>query len=865
MSQFAVYRVKDQTKAPWQLSYFEVLEQKIPIREQDYQQIYLKHAKEWKNAMEIWKHLQDTVKISDVLTINQNGEVSAYYMDTDGPHKISGFFNLVSDGAAIAADTKDYQIEGYEGSWMVTDFLIMDGKQFYLMEHQKFHDQANKVILDSYGKLVTETGKAGFDALVFAPDKTVLQSLREIITFDKNKVVPPEYARVLDANIKFHFLEETGTTLHTIDDSDFNIIISNTQKIIVKKKRKDPKPVDVLFDNGSLLSSLYGDMADNSDEAWDDASLMYNQRFKKLCRLPQLGVYVDEAHHLFGADLEKQIRAKKNDRTSLRATINMLAERTSIVACYNYTGTPYVNKQLLPEVVYAYGLKESIWHGYLKDADPIAFENVKSTEFLKIAVTTFWERYGGKLYEGLNPKLAIYASGVEEAVNEVRPALEKILADLGIPTSSILLNVGDTKYTKNDDIKNFNDLDVKGSQGNEKQFIILVDKGKEGWNCRSLFGVAMFRSPKSKIFVLQATMRCLRNITDDRLTATVFLSKENYDTLDDELHKNFNMEIKDMKSNTEKPKSIYKVRVLPPPRTIVLKKIWHEYSLEEKSYTEPVDFKLSDIDYSKYESIMYEKDSIARDSSLKQKNIDYIQEQMKFSEFSLVGEVARYLNISCVLINKIIKESVDGVGSILEAVNKYNEILDDVIIPGIFHTLFEVKTELRTEDKELVLLREPKDAGYYEFSAKDELVVNNQYKAFTPEQIAKSFHADTYCFDSAPEKECFMQYITNNKVKEVYFTGMFTANQGDLSVQYYDPESGRVRHYYPDFLARLDDGSYQLIEVKGDNKIDDTIVKAKAEATQEMAVASGIEYKMYAGSEIMKTHILSYLDKTNQN
>lgn len=165
MSQFVVYRVKDQTKAPWQLSYFEVLEQKNPIREQDYQQIYLKHAKEWKNAMEIWKHLQDTVKISDVLTINQNGEVSAYYMDADGPHKISGFFNLVSDGRVIATDTKDYQIEGYEGSWMVTDFLIMDGKQFYLMEHQKFHDQANKVILDSYGKLVTETGKAGFDEI----------------------------------------------------------------------------------------------------------------------------------------------------------------------------------------------------------------------------------------------------------------------------------------------------------------------------------------------------------------------------------------------------------------------------------------------------------------------------------------------------------------------------------------------------------------------------------------------------------------------------------------------------------------------------------------------------------------------------
>jgi len=701
------------------------------------------------------------------------------------------------------------------------------------------------------------------NALVFAPDKTVLQSLREIITFDKNKVVPPEYARVLDANIKFHFLEETGTTLHTIDDSDFNVVISNTQKIIVKKKRTEAKPSEILFGQGSLLSSIYGDDNSELDDAWDDASLIDNQRFKKLCRLPQLGVYVDEAHHLFGADLEKQIRAQKNDKTSLRATINMLAERTSIVACYNYTGTPYVNHQILPEVVYAYGLKESIWNGYLKDADPIAFENVKNTEFLRMAVSTFWERYGNKTYEGLNPKLAIYASGVEEAANEVRPALEKILSDLGIPISAILLNVGDKKYTKDEDIHNFNNLDVPGSQGNDKQFIILVEKGKEGWNCRSLFGVAMFRNPKSKIFVLQATMRCLRNITDERLTATVFLSKENYDTLDDELHKNFNMEIKDIKSSDGKKKTMHKVHVMPPPRTIVLKKVWHEYSLEAKVYSTPIDFKISDIDFSKYQSVMYERDSIARDTSLKEKNIDFIKEQKRFSEFSLTGEVARYLNISCVLAAKILREAIDGIDKILEAVNKYNEILDDVIVPTIFNALFEVKAELKTEDKELVLLREPKDAGYYEFSANNDLVITNHYGAFTPEQVAKSFHADTYCFDSLPEKECFMQYITNDKIKEVYFTGMFTSNQGDLSVQYYDPESGRVRHYYPDFLAKLEDGSYQLIEVKGDNKIDDAVVKAKAVAAQEMAVASGVEYKMYAGSDVMKTHILGYLDGSN--
>ena len=694
------------------------------------------------------------------------------------------------------------------------------------------------------------------NALVFAPDKTVLQSLREIMIFDKTKVVPPEYARVLDSNIKFHFLDESGTVLHTIDDSDFNIIISNTQKIIIKKKRKEATQGEVLFgSNSSLLSAVYGG-DDSEDDAWDDSTLMDNQRFKKLCRLPQLGVYVDEAHHLFGADLEKQIRSSGANKTSLRDTINLLAANTSIVACYNYTGTPYVKNQLLPEVVYAYGLRESIWNGYLKDADPIGFENVKSDEFLNATVTKFWQKYGGRIYDNLNPKLAIYAANVEEAVNEVVPALEEILTRLEIPTTSILLNVGDSKYTKDEDIRNFNNLDVPGSEGNEKQFVVLVEKGKEGWNCRSLFGVALYRSPKSKIFVLQATMRCLRAITDERLTATVFLSKENYDTLDDELHKNFNMEISDIKNTSTDDRHKYQVRVLPPPRSIRLKRVWHEYTVSSKEYSTPVDFGLAGADLSKYSSVMYERDSIANDTSTKQSNADEYQVKMQYSAFSLAGEVARYLNISSILAAKILREAQDGMDVILADVNQYNAVLDDIIIPTIFHALFDVTAIQKTEDRDVVLLREPKDAAYYEFSAKDDLVITNKYPGFTPDEVLKSFHADTYCFDSLPEKECFFQYIKSAKVQEVYFTGMFTSNQGDLSVYYYDPESGRIRQYYPDFLAKMKDGTYQLIEVKGDNKIDDVVVQAKKEAALEMAAASGIKYEMYAGSTIMKTHIL---------
>lgn len=694
------------------------------------------------------------------------------------------------------------------------------------------------------------------NALVFAPDKTVLESLREIMTFDKTLVVPPEYARVLDSNIKFHFLEETGITLHTIDDSDFNIVISNNQKIIVKKKRKADTPTDVLFGSGSLLADIYGNDDDDDADVWDDASLMDNQRFKKLCRLPQLGVYVDEAHHLFGANLEKELRSGGANKTSLRNTINMLAASTSIVACYNYTGTPYVNKQVLPEVVYAYGLNESIAHGYLKDADPIGFENVKNEEFLRTSIMKFWERYGDKTYEGLLPKLAIFAANVKEATDVVRPAVEKVLSELGIPLSSILVNTGDPSVTKDEDIKNFNNLDVIGTEGSKKQFIILVEKGREGWNCRSLLGIALFRSPSSKVFVLQATMRCLRQLTKQQLKATIFLSKENYDTLDDELRKNYNMELSDFGKSPNTNKKTYKVRVLPPPRSIKMKRLWHEYSLVKKEYSEPIDFKLEDLDESKYEAKMYEKGSLRLDLSEKETNIDALKEQERFSEFSLTAEISRYMNIPCLTVAKILRESIDGSQSIVEAVNRHNEILEDVIIPEIFHTLYEVKSTQKSEDVDMVLLREPKDAGYYEFSGTEELVITKGHNNFTQQEVDKSFHADTYCFDSKPERECFLQYISSNKVKEIYFTGMFTANQGDLSVQYYDPESKRLRKYYPDFLARMEDGSYQLIEVKGDNKIDDEVVLAKKAAAEEMAVASGVKYIMYAGSELMKTNVL---------
>lgn len=88
-------------------------------------------------------------------------------------------------------------------------------------------------------------------------------------------------------------------------------------------------------------------------------------------------------------------------------------------------------------------------------------------------------------------------------------------------------------------------------------------------------------------------------------------------------------------------------------------------------------------------------------------------------------------------------------------------------------------------------------------------------------------------------------------VKKVYFTGMLTHGQTDFYIQYIDPDSNNVRNYYPDFLVEKNNGDYVIVEVKGDNKIEDPVVLAKERAAREIATASKMEYKIIKSSEVM--------------
>lgn len=707
------------------------------------------------------------------------------------------------------------------------------------------------------------------NALVFAPDKTVLQSLKEIESFDLAQVVPPEYVNFLSTHLRFHYLEEAGTSLSTLDRSRFNIVVSNTQKIILKRQRKEKTPIDQLFGataNTVAANGVYAEASDlyDWDQPEEEAELTTNQRFEKLCRLEQLGIFVDEAHHAFGKALAKDmgLGAKATD-TSLRTTIDILAASlnkagTRVVACYNFTGTPYVGKEVLPEVVYAYGLKEAIDKGFLKKVDLRSYKNTRNEEFVEIAIDRFLEETADLRPEGMLPKLAFFAATIDELTGDLRPAVERALAKHGIPASRILVNVGDEKLTTNDDIREFNRLDTPDS---EKQFILLVNKGREGWNCRSLFGVGLFRAPKSKVFVLQATMRCLRAVGEAQHTGHVFLSDDNLEILNDELQQNFRISADDLQ-NVASDKERVQIRVVEPPVKIKLVRVRKQYTVREKTLATGTSLELDRSDteawaelVERYRLIETQQEGLTTADAAKaasSRSFDLTQRREKriFSRLTLVAEIARYLNLSPSDIEDLLDTTKEGTEELVEIVNEFNEILYDEIIPRLFKLLFDLDETQKTEEHEVELIKLP-PSGYYEVTAaKDKIVRSTDAKEA---EIGKSFHLDTYCFDSNPERTLFWDLLREQRVKKIYFTGMLTHGQSDFFIQYIDPDSRTVRSYYPDFVFVREepDGTekYVIVEVKGDHQIDDAVVQAKKDFAQQIAVASGMEYRIIKSSD----------------
>jgi len=73
------------------------------------------------------------------------------------------------------------------------------------------------------------------NALVFAPGKTILESLRQLAEVPFDRILPPRLYKPFAASVKLTFTRDGEKDLPVIRGSIFNIVVTNTEKIRIQR------------------------------------------------------------------------------------------------------------------------------------------------------------------------------------------------------------------------------------------------------------------------------------------------------------------------------------------------------------------------------------------------------------------------------------------------------------------------------------------------------------------------------------------------------------------------------------------------------------------------------------------------------
>lgn len=628
------------------------------------------------------------------------------------------------------------------------------------------------------------------NALVFAPDTTIIESLKEIKTFDYTRVIPKEYQNVL-LNVKYHYLESPETPLTPI--GNYNIIVSNSQKIILKTRRTPD----------SATKRLFGDIKELEKRETE------NKRLAALRGLSDLVVFVDEAHHSYGKTLEGMLK-------KTRQTIDYLHGNTPLIGVINLTGTPYVNNKMIADVVYHFGLKQGIEKGILKQVRFFEYSQVKSSKFIQDVVSKFWDEYNEKRIEGRLPKIAFYAANIDDLQKELRPRLEKVLAKQNISLDKVLEYHTEAEESK-EEFLNCDTIDSK------KQFILLVGKGTEGWNCRSLVACALYRKPKSAIFVLQSSTRCLRSIGDNSTLGSIFLSEENYRILDKELKNNFATNIEEL--SAQEIKTYEHTLKIEKKRKLKVTKLLKEIIAVQNQDLNNIRINLSNFKPDEYKSLLGEGGIFLSEQGQagyrQARTTRELKESGDLTFYEIVENINRFTHLPCLVIEGILKKNGLSREDIVKKANE-NIALLPFIIKSILANAYKYQEKTQSVEEEIELTK------MYPFKisveqGKNILVVSKEQMEEAHGKSRIGFHINPYNFDSTDEKDLF-KYLRdvldeNEAIVDVYFTGGATdPTHNDFYFEYYSPDNKRMARYFPDFLVETTKGRFLVVEVKSNRE-----------------------------------------------
>lgn len=643
------------------------------------------------------------------------------------------------------------------------------------------------------------------NALVFAPGLTIMRSLRQVAAMPFDRILPPRHFKTFAATVKLIFTRDGDPDIPVIRGDSFNIIVTNTEKIRITKESVRKGDLKGLFSEAK------------ADEARSDLA---NRRLQAIASLPHLAVFSDEAHHTYGAGMEKSLKR-------VRETINYLHRQTNLIAVVNTTGTPYLKRQPLLDVVFWYGLSAGIKDGILKSVagniHAYTFDSQSLDDFLAAVLDDFIGKYGGVTLPAGHPaKLALYFPQVAD-LKEARPLIEARLMALGYAADCVLAMTNESSAAEKAAFERLNDPDSR------HRIILLVNIGTEGWDCPSLFATALARQLRtSNNFVLQAACRCLRQVPGNPHSASIYLTEDNRKTLDKELQETYNESLNDLNiAGSNSRSTTIRLRKVNIPPLLVKQTIRRV----ERSANPAAPLALSVPDITGDGSLIRQsfdlspttaRGGVLAASSPTEEIITDAETIDPYTAATKLAAVYRAdfwaikSQLSTIYPDGEIPENhLPSLASQVEAATSAYDIVEEEI---------EVALALVKPDG---FTREIAEDGSETYTAEITYPVTKEHLLLSWEAFQQTnshdlgFHYTPYNFDSNPEAEFFTTLLHQLNVKpeeveDLYFTGALTSSaKTDFAIEYKDSD-GKWRSYTPDFILRRKDGRCLIIEIKSE-------------------------------------------------
>ena len=543
------------------------------------------------------------IEKEDLSKVNINEEAREFIRNNKAAHALFDFSRKKNGSSKILPELEkliieqpselDYQqiIKNIFYNVEYPDYLMSlpmgAGKTFlmaafiYLDLYFAYNEPENKVFAHNFLVLIPSGLKS-----------SIAPSLQTIENFDPTWVIPNPAANTLKNLLKFEILDEQKTDKNSNKARNPNaqkvnqclpnpfgqVFVVNAEKVILNR-------IEVVK-AGETLKIEFPDNEDERDKR-------ENELRNLIGKIPHLSIMIDEVHH-----------AAKDD-IKLRQVVNNWNKNGNISTVLGFSGTPFLSKpdkipigdetvikfSKITNTVFYYPLVEAI-RNFLKSPKVKIGNNLDHLEIIRKGVEEFKNEFGDKKYKnGAIAKIAIYCPSIQVLEEEVYPFLT---GELKISPDEVLkYHKGNKQYPQPEgsDLE-FRSLDLPISN---KRYILLVQVGKEGWDCRSLTGVILSQKGDSpKNMVLQTSCRCLRQVDkgeDEK--ALIWLNDYNAQVLNNQLNKEQLTSIEEIntlksKQGVESVPRYSRMEFLNVPNVdfYQLRVKYQSLEEEEKSYTE---------------------------------------------------------------------------------------------------------------------------------------------------------------------------------------------------------------------------------------------------------------------------------------